>query len=94
MIKDSTLRTLRTPIQGVLGLAASAPLLVSASGLPSEAAGVGVFVAVCAGVTHLMTLPVVNNLLPSWLRITIPPTPPAPAVSAAPSSTPPAGGGA
>lgn len=65
---DSTRRTIRTVFQGVVSLAAAAPLLVAATGLPEKTAGIGVFVAVSAAVTRLMALPVVEALMPSWLR--------------------------
>ncbi|WP_439676011.1 hypothetical protein [Embleya sp. MST-111070] len=65
---DSTRRTIRTVVQAVLGLAAGLPLIITASGIPETAAGVGVILAVAAGVTRVMALPVVQQLMPSWLR--------------------------
>ncbi|WP_224280649.1 hypothetical protein [Streptomyces sp. LS1784] len=65
---DSTRRTIRTVLQTGLSLAAAAPLIVDASGIPQTAWGVGAGLTVAAGVTRVMALPVVDRLLPSWLR--------------------------
>jgi hypothetical protein len=65
---DSTRRTIRTTLQTALSLAAAAPLIVGASGVPETAWGVGAGLAVAAGVTRVMALPAVDKLLPSWLR--------------------------
>lgn len=89
MITDSTRRVLRTLVQGVLSLAAAAPLLVLSSGIPAQTAGVGIFLAVAAGITRVMAVPAVDGLLPSWLR-TAPPAPAVPTIPAPPAS----GGGA
>jgi hypothetical protein len=67
-MKDSTRRTVRTVFQTVVSVAAGMPLLLDASGIPETAPGVGVIVAVAAAVTRLMALPLVDNLLPSFLR--------------------------
>lgn len=56
-------RTVRTVLQIVAALAASVPLLVQASGLPSALPGVGVALAVGAAVTRLMAVPVVDDLV-------------------------------
>lgn len=66
-MKDSTRRTLRTIFQAVIGLAAGMPLIVDASGL-SKTGGVALALTVSAGVTRVMALPIVDGLLPSWLR--------------------------
>lgn len=66
-LKDSTRRTLRTIFQGVIGLAAGMPLIVEASGLAATG-GVALALTVSAAVTRVMALPVVDSLLPSWLR--------------------------
>ncbi|QGH75765.1 hypothetical protein L3Y25_gp036 [Gordonia phage Syleon] len=61
----------RTVFQVVIALAAALPLIVVASGVPATAAGVGVALAVAAGVTRVMALPVVNDLIDQyvpWLR--------------------------
>ncbi|WP_439674979.1 hypothetical protein [Embleya sp. MST-111070] len=68
-MKESTTRTLRTLVQGAVALAAAAPLLVAAAGIPEHTAGVAVFLAVASGVTRVMALPVVDTLLPGWLRL-------------------------
>ncbi|MFD8546783.1 hypothetical protein [Streptomyces sp. NPDC059649] len=65
---DATRRTIRTVLQTVLALAAGAPLIIDAAGIPQTAAGVGVVLAVAAGITRVMALPVIEGLLPSWLR--------------------------
>ncbi|WP_406298051.1 hypothetical protein OG948_21205 [Embleya sp. NBC_00888] len=67
-MKDSTRRTIRTLVQGALSLAAGLPVIVTASGIPQTTAGVGVVLAVAGGLTRVMATPVVDRLLPSWLR--------------------------
>ncbi|MFJ6214993.1 hypothetical protein ACIQGZ_16905 [Streptomyces sp. NPDC092296] len=67
-MKDSTRRTVRSTVQTALSLAAAAPLIVAASGIPETTAGVGAGLAVAAGVTRVMALPQVDRLLPAWLR--------------------------
>ncbi|MFJ2672714.1 MULTISPECIES: hypothetical protein [unclassified Streptomyces] len=65
---DASRRTLRTVVQTVLALAAGLPLIIDAAGIPQTAAGVGLALAVAGGVTRVMALPVVENVLPAWLR--------------------------
>lgn len=65
---DASRRTLRTVVQTVLALAAGLPLIIDAAGIPQSAAGVGLAVAVAGGVTRVMALPVVEAVLPAWLR--------------------------
>ncbi|MFH9870384.1 hypothetical protein ACH4NT_30460 [Streptomyces lydicus] len=65
---DASRRTLRTIVQTVLALAAGLPLIIDAAGVPQTAAGVGLALAVAGGVTRVMALPVIENLLPGWLR--------------------------
>lgn len=65
---DSTRRVLRTVFQGALALAAAAPMLVDASGVGDQVAGVGVFLAVCAVVTRFMASPLADRIVPKWLR--------------------------
>ncbi|MEU3613109.1 hypothetical protein ABZ725_12490 [Streptomyces sp. NPDC006872] len=65
---DTNRRTIRTVVQTVLALAAGLPLIINAAGIPQTAAGVGVALAVAGGITRVMSLPVVENLLPAWLR--------------------------
>ncbi|WP_405659710.1 hypothetical protein [Streptomyces sp. RK9] len=69
---DATRRTIRTVVQTVLALAAGLPLIIEAAGIPQTAAGIGVALAVAGGITRVMALPVVENLLPRWLRTPIP----------------------
>ncbi|MET9601084.1 hypothetical protein [Streptomyces sp. NPDC006459] len=65
---DATRRTVRTIVQTVLALAAGLPLIIDAAGIPQTAAGVALALAVAGGVTRVMALPVVEALLPAWLR--------------------------
>ncbi|MGV9271337.1 hypothetical protein ACWDRR_42620 [Kitasatospora sp. NPDC003701] len=67
-MRDSTRRTIRTTLQTGLGIALALPLIVDASGIPAATPGVGVGLAVAAGITRVMALPAVDRLLPSWLR--------------------------
>lgn len=67
-MKDSTRRTIRTSFQTGLAVAAGLPLIVAASGVPDALPGLGVILAVAAGVTRVMALPLIDGLLPSWLR--------------------------
>lgn len=60
-------RTIRTVVQTALGLLAALPLIVQASGVPQTTAGLSVALAVAAGITRVMALPVVDGLLPAWL---------------------------
>jgi hypothetical protein len=65
---DSTRRTVRTVFQTVVSVAAGMPLLLDAAGLSDTLPGVGVVLAVSAAVTRLMALPLVDSLLPSFLK--------------------------
>lgn len=65
---DARRRTARTVFAFVISAAASAPLLVHTAGLPDTLPGLGTGLAVCAAVTRLMALPVVEGWLPSWLK--------------------------
>jgi hypothetical protein len=67
-MKDSTRRTIRTSFQTGLALAAGLPLIVAASGVSDALPGLGVVLAVAAGITRVMALPLIDGLLPSWLR--------------------------
>ncbi|WP_441251208.1 hypothetical protein [Kitasatospora sp. McL0602] len=84
-MSDASRRTARTVLATVLALAAGLPLLVHTAGLPETLPGVGTVLAVAAAATRLMALPLVDQLLPGWLRTApakaeLPPlTPPAPA---------------
>jgi hypothetical protein len=63
-------RTIRTALAFTISAAASAPLLVHTAGLPDTLPGLSTGLAVCASVTRLMALPVVNGWLPGWLKMT------------------------
>jgi hypothetical protein len=67
-MSDANRRVIRGFFQFVVGLAAGVPLIVQASGIPETTAGVGTALAVGLGLTRVMALPVVDDLLPSWLR--------------------------
>ena len=71
-LTDGNRRTIRTTLQAALSLAAAAPLIVDASGIPAATPGIAVGLAVAAGVTKVMALPAVDRLLPAWLRSTPP----------------------
>ncbi len=71
-MRDSTRRMIRTVVQDAVSLAAAAPLIVQASGIPETTAGIGAGLAVAAAVTRVMALPVVDRLLPGWLRMAAP----------------------
>lgn len=62
-LNDEKRRTIRTVFQSAVSLLAAAPLLVDASGIPETTAGVGVLLAVAAGVTRVMALPQVNDFI-------------------------------
>ncbi|MEV5527814.1 hypothetical protein [Streptomyces prunicolor] len=65
---DANRRAIRTIVQTVLALTSGLPLIINAAGIPQTAVGVGVALAVAGGITRVMALPVVENLLPAWLR--------------------------
>lgn len=67
-MKDSTRRTLRTVFQTVVAVAAGMPLLLGAAGIGGAVPGVAVVLAVSAAITRLMALPLVDSLLPAFLR--------------------------
>lgn len=69
-MNDRTRRVARTLVQIIISLAAALPLLVDASGIPQTAAGVGVALAVAAGITRVMQLPAVQPVL-RWLGIDV-----------------------
>ncbi|MFJ2575955.1 hypothetical protein [Kitasatospora aureofaciens] len=74
---DSTRRTIRTVVQTTLALLAGLPLIIHAAGIPEALPGVAVALAVAGGITRVMALPVVDQVLPTWLRMAAAP-PPAP----------------
>ncbi|MFJ9961088.1 hypothetical protein [Streptomyces avermitilis] len=67
-MSDATRRTIRTAFQTAVAIAAGLPAIVGASGLTDAVPGVAAALAVAAAVTRVMALPVVDSLLPSWLR--------------------------
>jgi ABC-type phosphate transport system permease subunit len=67
-MSDGARRTVRTVFQNVLGLAAAMPLIVDAARLSDAVPGVAVALTVSGVVTRVMALPVVDALLPGWLR--------------------------
>lgn len=67
-MNDSARRTVRTVFSTVVALAAGMPLIVGAAGLTNAVPGVAVVLTVSASVTAVMALPVVNGILPAWLR--------------------------
>jgi hypothetical protein len=91
IMSEAFRRTVRTVLQVLLGVAAGLPLLVHTAGLPATLPGLGVVLAVAAAVTRLMALPLVEQLLPSWLRTPAPvTTAPAPLTVVPPAAAPPA----
>ncbi|MEV4383905.1 hypothetical protein [Streptosporangium sp. NPDC049644] len=67
-MKDDTKRALRTILQTGVGIAMALPMIVTASGIPEALPWVAGALAVAGGVARVMALPVVQVLLPSWLR--------------------------
>ncbi|AUG87095.1 hypothetical protein PBI_NESBITT_23 [Streptomyces phage Nesbitt] len=65
---DNQRRTARTVFQTAVTLAAAVPALVEASGLAQTSGAVVIALAVSGAVTRIMALPVVDQLLPGWLR--------------------------
>lgn len=84
---DATRRTVRTVAQLALGLLAGLPLLVHTAGLPETLPGLGTVLAVAAAVTRVMALPIVDQLLPGWLRAAPPAASPAPLTAVSPTTT-------
>jgi hypothetical protein len=62
-MKPSTKRAVRTLVQAAVGLAAALPAIVAASGIPQSLPWVAGALAVAAGVSRVMALPVVEQLL-------------------------------
>ncbi|GLW53981.1 hypothetical protein [Kitasatospora phosalacinea] len=65
---ETTRRTIRTGLQTLFGLLAALPLLVSTAGIPQTVPSVALALTVATAVTRVMALPVVEQLLPAWLR--------------------------
>ncbi|HEY8983772.1 MAG TPA: hypothetical protein VIU15_29870 [Streptomyces sp.] len=56
-------RTIRTVIQGTVGIAVALPAIVDASGIPEALPWVGGALAVAGGLARVMALPAVEALL-------------------------------
>lgn len=67
-MKDSTRRTVRTVVQTTVGVAVALPWIVEASGVPASLPWVAMALAIAGGLARVMALPVVQGLLPAWLR--------------------------
>ncbi|WP_327376189.1 hypothetical protein OG393_20920 [Streptomyces sp. NBC_01216] len=67
-MSDAAKRTLRTIFQTAIGIAAVLPALVDTAGLPQSLPWVAGALAVAGAVTRVMAIPVVQRLLPGWLR--------------------------
>jgi hypothetical protein len=87
-MSDASRRTARTALALVAGIAAGLPLLVHTAGIPDTVPGLSAVLAVAAGVTRLLASPVVDHLLPSWLRMA-PTAAPLLSVMPPPASDPP-----
>ena len=72
-MSEAAKRTLRTVLQTAVGLCVLLPTVVDAAGIPDTLPWVAGALAVAAGVTRVMALPAVQNVLPSWLRTDAPP---------------------
>ena len=57
----------RTVFAFVVGFAPLAPVIVDASGIPEATPGVAGALAISAGVTRVLALPQVNELLQRWV---------------------------
>ncbi|WP_406014317.1 hypothetical protein OG520_22100 [Streptomyces sp. NBC_00984] len=62
-MKPSTKRSIRTAIQAAVGVAAALPAIVAASGIPESLPWVAGALAIAAGASRVMALPVVEQLL-------------------------------
>ncbi|MDX2559975.1 hypothetical protein PV371_09965 [Streptomyces sp. TX20-6-3] len=67
-MSDAAQRTARTVLQTAVGIAVVLPAIVDASGVPATLPWVAGALAVAGGLTRVMALDPVQNLLPSWLR--------------------------
>lgn len=59
--------TVRTLFQALIGLCAALPVIVTASGVEQTTAGVGLGLAVAAGVTRVMAAPAVNDWIDRYV---------------------------
>jgi len=57
----------RTGFQVTVGVAAAMPMIVTASGLPETATGVGVALGVSAAITRVMAIPAVDILIARYV---------------------------
>ncbi|MFD7067148.1 hypothetical protein ACFV97_07875 [Streptomyces sp. NPDC059913] len=62
-MSPATKRTIRTVIQGAVGLAVALPAIVDASGVPASLPWVAGALAVAGGLARVMALPSVEALL-------------------------------
>ncbi|GGT31947.1 hypothetical protein [Streptomyces purpureus] len=67
-MSDAAKRTARTILQTAVAIAVVLPAVVDASGIPASLPWVAGSLAVAGALTRVMALPVVQRLLPSWLR--------------------------
>ncbi|MFI7500528.1 hypothetical protein ACIBVL_18880 [Streptomyces sp. NPDC049687] len=67
-MSEAAKRTLRTVLQTAAGLCVLLPTAVDAAGIPDTLPWIAGALAVAAGVTRVMALPAVQNMLPAWLR--------------------------
>lgn len=71
-MKDEWRRSIRTAIQVVIALAASAPVLVPALGI-STATSLGAgMIAIAAAVSRISTIPSVATLLNKYFKVPMP----------------------
>jgi hypothetical protein len=62
-MSTATKRTVRTVLQGAIGLAVALPAIVDASGIPASLPWVAGALAVAGGLARVMALPAVEQLL-------------------------------
>ncbi|MFJ8664535.1 hypothetical protein [Streptomyces sp. NPDC093600] len=67
-MSDAARRTARTVLQSAVGIAVVLPAIVDAAGIPATLPWVAAALAVAGGLTRVMAVPGVQNLLPTWLR--------------------------
>ncbi|MGW0466841.1 hypothetical protein ACWDX6_16430 [Streptomyces sp. NPDC003027] len=67
-MSDAARRTARTVLQSAVGIAVVLPAIVDAAGIPATLPWVAAALAVAGGLTRVMAVPGVQNLLPAWLR--------------------------
>ncbi|GAA3441077.1 hypothetical protein [Planomonospora venezuelensis] len=67
-MSDANKRTARTILQTAVGIAVALPFIIDASGISDALPPVAGALAVAGGFARIMALPMVQALLPSWLR--------------------------